>query len=297
MGHTHGHQINSKNLLYATLLNFGITVVEVIGGLMSNSLSLLSDALHNLTDAIAVLIAYIANKTGNRQANIRKTFGYKRIEILAALINGIVLVAISVYLFYEAYKRFINPEEIKGMIMLVVATAGLIANLVAVFILQKDSKHNINVKAAYVHLIGDTLSSVAVIIGGVLIHFYNIYWIDPLVTVLVGLYILKESWRIIRETINILMQATPTGLNIEEVKNTVEAMPLVKNIHHMHAWNLTDKEIHFEAHIDLEKDIPVSETAQLQKNIEKMLHDQFDVEHVTLQFEFGCCNRPNIIGH
>lgn len=297
MGHDHGHHINQKNLLTATVLNLAITIAEVIGGILSNSLALLSDALHNLSDTIAVFIAYIANKAGHKNANKRKTFGYKRIEILAALLNGAILVGISVYLFFEAYKRFINPQEIKGGLMLIVAVIGLLANLIAVLILKGDSKHNINVKAAYLHLLGDTMSSIAVIVGGVLIYFYNIYWIDPLVTVLVGIYIIKESWKIIRETVDILMQSTPSGLDIDSLKKQIEAIPEVNNIHHIHAWNLTDKESHFEGHVDVVKDLTISQTNVILQKIEKMLQREYDIDHVTLQFEYGCCDDTSTLVH
>ena len=173
--HSHGYHVDlkEKNLLFATALNLLITVVEIIGGLISNSLALLSDALHNLGDTFAVLLAYIANRIGKKDATEKKTFGFKRIEILAALLNAVVLIVIIVFLFIEAYHRFTSPEPIKGLIMFIVATIGLIANLMAVLLLKNDSQSNINIRAAYLHLIGDTISSVAVIIGSILIYFFE----------------------------------------------------------------------------------------------------------------------------
>lgn len=191
MAHHHEHhqhkEMSSAKLLWVTILNFSITVVQVIGGLISNSLSLLSDALHNLGDTSAIFIAFLAGKRSQKSADEKNTFGYKRVEILAALFNAVVLIVICVFLFFEAYKRFINPEPIKGAVMLIVATFGLLANVISVLVLQKDKNHNLNVKAAYLHLMGDTLSSVAVILGGIAIWLWNITWIDPLITVLVGI--------------------------------------------------------------------------------------------------------------
>lgn len=298
-GHSHGHhgEISEKRLILSTLLNLVITLAEFIGGLLSNSLSLLSDALHNLSDTIAMFIALVANKASKKTANTQMTFGYKRIEILAAFFNAVVLVAISIYLFVEAIQRFYHPEEIKGGIMLIVAAIGLVANLVSMLLLKNDSAKSLNIKAAYLHLLGDTLSSVAVIVGGVLIYYKGYYWIDPLVTIVVGLYILKESWSIITETIEILMQSTPTGIDLEEVKSMLEQMPEIENIHHIHAWKMNENISHFEGHINLKKDIFVSKTEEIKRNVEHVLHEQFNFKHVTLQFEYKCCTDKIIITH
>lgn len=297
-GHHHHHEgseISGKNLLLATILNFAITIAEVIGGLLSNSLALLSDALHNLSDSVAVLLAWIANKVSKRKNTEKRTFGYKRIEILTALFNAVVLIVISFFLFYEAYRRFYEPEEIKAGLMLIVAVIGLIANILSVFILKKDSKENLNVKAAYVHLIGDTLSSVAVIIGGILIYFYDIFWLDPLLTILIGLYILKETWSILKETIDILMQTTPAELDLQKVKTEIEQLKEILNIHHVHAWKLTDKEIHFDCHVDLRSDQRLSEIEAIRKNIEELLYYKFGINHITIQFEYENCDSKSLI--
>jgi cobalt-zinc-cadmium efflux system protein len=205
--HESHHQpgnVKGNRLLAATILNFIISIAEISGGLISNSLSLISDALHNLSDGLAIFIAWIANKIGRRPSNSKRTFGYKRIEILAAFFNALILIAISLYLFYEAILRMIAPEPVKGLIMLIVALIGLLANLAAVLLLRGDAKRNINVKAAYLHLLGDTLSSVAVIIGGTLIYFFEFYWIDPIITIVIGIYIIKETWTILKQTIDSL---------------------------------------------------------------------------------------------
>lgn len=292
-----GHKLNTKNLRISVVLNLAIAVAEVVGGLLANSLSLLSDALHNLGDGLALLFAYIANRVSRRDATDKKTFGYKRIEILSAFINSMVLIAISVYLFVEAIKRFYNPATIDSTIMLIVASIGLAANVISVLILHKDSAHNLNIKAAYLHLIGDTLSSVVVIIGGVLIYYYDLYWIDPAVTILIGIYILKEAIAIVKETLNILMQSTPEGIDLRDVKDEVEKLPGINNIHHVHTWALNENQFHFEAHVDLEKDMAVSESTLMQQEIEKLLYDKFDFAHVTLQFEYDTCDEKHLVNN
>ena len=179
--------------------------------------------------------------------------------------------------------------------MLIVAVIGLLANLISVLMLRKDKSHNINIKAAYLHLIGDTLSSVAVIAGGILIVFFEAYWVDPVITFLIGIYIIKETYQILKETINILMQATPQNININEIKGEIENLPEINNIHHVHIWNLSDTDTHFECHIDLEVDMPVSRTDSLRQQIDELLSNKFNISHTTVQIEFNCCDDKGVI--
>lgn len=297
-GHGHHHStsgISEKNLLVAVFLNFTISIAEIIGGILSNSLALLSDAIHNLGDGLAVLLAYIAHRVSKRESNQRKTFGYKRIEILAAFVNSIVLVAICIFLIWEAVERFQNPAPIKGVIMFSVAAVGLVANLVAVVLLQSDSKKNINIRAAYLHLLGDTLSSIVVILGGILIWQFEIYWIDPLITMLISLYIMKETYLLLKDSFNILMQSSPKELDLDDIKIEVENLEGVKNIHHVHAWSLNDHQVHFEGHIDLNEDMPVSRTDVLKNRIRSLLRNKFHIDHTTLEVEFGRCHDDELI--
>lgn len=291
----HTPPVKGNRLLAAVLLNLIISIAEIVGGLLSNSLSLISDALHNLSDGLAIFIAWIANKISKRPSNSKRTFGYKRIEILAAFFNALILIVISLYLFYEAVLRIIEPEPVKGILMFIVASIGLLANLAAVFLLRTDSKKNINVRAAYLHLLGDTLTSIAVIIGSILIIFLEIYWIDPIITIVIGLYILKETWSILKQTIDILMQGTPEGLDLEQIRHDLEQIPEIANIHHVHLWNLDDQSIHFECHVDLKEDYRLSETCDIQLKIESLLHDTYDIGHVTIQFEYQRCDDKNMI--
>lgn len=282
-------------MLIATVLNFLIALAEIIGGILSNSLSLLSDAFHNLSDALAVLIAWIAHKISKRPSNEKRTFGYKRVEILAALLNAVVLAVISVYLFYEAALRLIEPQPVKGLIMLVVASIGFLANLFAVILLHHDSRRNINFKAAYLHLIGDTLSSVAVIIGAVLIYYFEIYWVDPVITILIGLYILKETVVILKQANDILMQGTPSGADLEVIRRDLETIPEIANIHHVHIWNLDDQSIHFECHVDLKEDARLSKTEEVYRKMESLLREKHGIGHLTIQFEHQWCDDKNMI--
>jgi len=293
--HHKNRPTSGKNLLIVTILNAVITVAEIIGGLISNSLALLSDALHNLSDTIAVFIAYVANRYSKKPSNEKQTFGYKRVQILAALLNAVVLIVISVYLFYEAYHRLLEPEPIKGLIMLIVAFIGLLANLAAVLLLRKDKKRNLNIKAAYVHLLGDTLSSLAVIIGGILIYFYSWYWVDPIITFLIGIYIIKETWSILKETIEILMQSTPRGINVKRLREDVERIPEIENIHHLHIWNLDDQSIHFECHVDLKENLDLKSAETIRTEIAKILEERHNISHVTIQFEHKWCEDKGLI--
>ena len=287
--------ISENNLLIAVVLNFTITAAEIVGGILSNSLALLSDALHNLGDGFAVLLAYIAHRVSKRESNSRKTFGYKRVEIMAAFINSFILAAICIFLIWEAIERFRNPAPIKGAIMFSVAAVGLLANLVGVILLRTDSTKNINIRAAYLHMLGDTLSSIVVIIGGLLIWKFKIYWIDPLITLLISLYILKETYLLLRDSFNILMQSAPKDIDLEKVKFEVENIEGVKNLHHVHLWSLNDRQVHFEGHVDLVTDLSTSQAGDLNKQISKLLNDRFEIEHTTLQMEFGCCPEQELI--
>jgi len=293
--HHHHHAVNENNLLGATLLNLVITIVEIAGGLLSGSLALLSDALHNLSDTFATFIAYLAIIIGKREANQKKTFGYKRLEILAALTNAVILIVMSVFLGKEAWHRMQNPVPINSMIMLIVGMIGLLANVYAVIILRKDAHKSINVKAAYVHLIGDSLSSVMVIVGGVLIRIFKIDWIDPLITIIISIYIIRSGFLILLQSVNILMQSTPDGLDLSAIKKEVEQQTEVLNIHHLHTWMLTDQEIHMEAHIELKRDLKLSQVKLIQEAIEKLLKNNFGIRHITLQFEFKTSHNPSLI--
>ncbi len=285
---------SEKNLFITMALNFFITIAEVLGGFISGSLSLISDAMHNFSDGIAILITYIAMRLSKKPKTLKYTFGLKRAEIIAAIINATTLIIISFFLIKEAIDRFSNPSPITGSMMLIVASLGLIANVIGTLLLKKGSTNNLNIRAAYFHLLSDAVSSLAVIIGAVFIIFYQIYWIDPLLTVLISVYILKETYEIVKEALDVIMMSSPKGIELNELKNLVESITGVKNVHHIHLWRMNDNDTHFEAHIEVE-DMAVSKTIDIQKQIEGRLHDKYEINHTTLQFECDKCDHKTII--
>jgi cobalt-zinc-cadmium efflux system protein len=294
--HTHtslGGQLE-KNLFITMLLNFLITVVEIVGGIVSGSLSLLSDAIHNFSDGIAIIVSYIAIRLSKKPRTLKYTFGLKRAELLAAIINASTLIIISFFLIKEAIERFSNPTPITGNLMLIVAAVGLVANIVGTVLLKRGADQNINIRAAYVHLLSDAISSISVIIGAVFIMMFNITWIDPALTIFISLYILKETYEIAKESVDVIMMSTPPDIDINEVQRAIKGVPGVKNIHHVHLWKMNDSDIHFEAHIDVD-DVPVSRTAEIRGAIERCLHDTYDVNHTTLQFECDSCRTKDLV--
>lgn len=292
-GHSHNvTNLSGTKIFWVTVLNATITIAEIVGGILSGSLALLSDAVHNFSDTVAIALSYFANKIAQKPKDAKRTYGYKRVEILTAFINSAVLLAISLVLIFEAFKRLKSPEGIDGTLMITVALIGLVANFVSVYLLEKDSHENLNIKSSYLHLLSDTVSSVGVLLGGIAIKLWGIVWIDPLITVLISLYISRETWQIIKKTVEILMQSAAT-LDYESIKRYIEAINRVKNIHHVHSWMINEKTIYFEAHIELD-DMQLSEAELIYEQIEHYLREQHGVSHVTLQAEVDKCSDKNI---
>jgi len=293
--HTHKENNKENRLIVSAGLNFATTLAQIIGGILSGSLALISDALHNLSDTVALVVSFFAVRISKRKNTEAQTFGYKRAEILAALFNACALVVVSIFLFKEAITRFTHPHPINSVLMLSVASVGLIANIISVFLLKTHAHEDLNVKAAYVHLFSDFLSSIAVIIGACAIFISKAYWIDPALTILIGIYVLKEGYKIIEESTRILMQHVPKGINLREIQAQIEGIDGVKDIHHAHLWAVTERDIHFEAHINVSRDMPVSETCLLVKRVEEILKDKFAITHVTLQIEVNSCKGVSLI--
>jgi len=279
----------------AISLNLFITVFEFIGGIISGSLALISDALHNLTDTFALVISFIALQFSKRENTEKSTFGYKRAEVLAALFNASALVIASFFLFKEAFIRFIHPVAVNTSIMIAVAVVCLAANAFSALLLRKDSRDNINIKSAYVHLVTDALSSVAVIAGGILIYFLGIQWIDPFLTLIIGIYVLKAGYAIVLQAVHILMMHTPYGLDISAIAREISTIQGVKNVHHVHLWGVTENDFHFEAHIDVAWDMKVSETCRIRESIALLLEEKYNINHTTLQFESNVCDDVSLI--
>lgn len=289
------HHFREENLIITMVLNFIITLVEVIGGLLSGSLSLLSDALHNFSDGISVIVSFIALKLSKRENTLKNTFGYKRAEILAALFNSSFLIIIYFFLFKEAYLRIQHPQNIESKIMITVALVGFVANTISVFLLKSGSKDNMNIRSAYVHLFSDSLSSVAVIIGGIFIYYFDLTIVDPILTFIIGAYVLKEGFEILKKSASILMEKTPVQINILKIKEVVEKIPEVDNLHHVHIWQVDDKEFLFEGHIDVKENINLSKAEELRSNISSILFNEFGINHTTIQIEYNTCKDKEII--
>ncbi|UOB19318.1 cation diffusion facilitator family transporter [Abyssalbus ytuae] len=285
--HHHHSDLKGRNLFISILLNILITASQVVGGILSNSLSLLSDALHNFTDVLSLVISYIANLLSKRKASTNKTFGYKRAEIIAAFVNAATLIVVAVLLIKEAVKRFLHPHEIESDIVIWLSLLGIVANGLSVLLLKKDADKNINMRSAYLHLLTDMLASVAVLVGGLLMKFYKIYWVDSVLTFLIAVYLVYVGYDLLKRSTRMLMLFAPDHINIKEIVTAIHQIPSVNKLHHIHVWCLNDDELHLEAHLDLKEDIKVSEFDNILEKIEKILHDDFQINHVNIQPEYN----------
>jgi len=283
-----GNQIMQKKLLLTILLNIIITVSQLIGGLISGSIALLSDAVHNLSDVIALGISYVAHKLATqKEQTLDKTFGYKRAEIVAALINSTILIVLAFFLVYGAVQRFQNPRVVEGNIIIYLAVLSIVLNILSVWILKSGAQKSLNIKSVYVNLMSDVMTSFVVLIGGLLIKFKHWYLIDPVLSLIIAFYLLYISWDILKESIGIMMQFAPKDIDITEVEKAVTELPAVKNIHHVHIWQLNDREYHLEAHIEFNKDIKLSEFDEICERIEKLLQEKFHINHTNIQPEWN----------
>jgi cobalt-zinc-cadmium efflux system protein len=291
----HSHQRSEKNLFLSIILNVGITLAQIIGGFLSGSLALLSDALHNFTDVVSLVISYTASKYARKSATYNKTFGYKRAEIIAAFINSASLIIIAVILMIEAVERFLDPQSINSTLVIWLSALAIIFNGLSVLLLLKDRKSNLNIASAYFHLLTDMLASVAVLIGGILMKYYAIYWLDSVLTFAIALYLIFVGISLFKSSFKILMQFTPSHIKIDEIVTRVNQIELVKNIHHIHVWQLNEQELHLEAEIDFKKDLSLSTFEDILEQIEEVLLKEFGINHITIQPEFKKSDNKNII--
>ncbi|UOQ46764.1 cation diffusion facilitator family transporter [Gracilibacillus caseinilyticus] len=296
-GHHHHHTNNKKALFISFILITAFMILEVVGGLLTNSLALLSDAGHMLSDAFAMGLSLFAFKLSEKAANNQKTFGYKRFEILAAFINGVTLLVISIYIFYEAYHRFLEPPNVSPM-MLWIAVTGLVVNIIVAFILMYsgDTEGNLNMRSAFLHVLGDLLGSVGAIVAGILIMFFDWNLADPIASIVVALLILVSGYRVTRDSFHILMEGTPDNLSYQEIENELVQLNGVINIHDLHVWTITSDFPSLTCHIVVEED---TDRDLLLKKASTVLHDQFGIHHTTIQVEGAgselekeedCCN-------
>lgn len=288
--HRHHHPDPGNRLGLVALLNLLITLAQLVGGLLAGSLALISDAMHNASDALALALAWWARRLKMRPADPKYTFGLRRAEILAALFNAATLIGVSVYLAIEALGRLQDPPEVSASLVVLLAALGLLVNGGSIWLLGNHGHDHgdLNTRAAWLHLAGDALTSLAVLLGGLAIWLWGWYWVDPLVTLAISAFLLITSWRLIRQTLDVLLMAVPPNLSLEQIENAVTALAGVEDIHHVHLWQLDGDRLHFEAHLVV-ADIRVAETGELHRQVSETLQG-FGISHVTLQFECGDCS-------
>ena len=287
--HDH-HQVNggARQLLIALLIVVVVMVAEVVGGLLSNSLALLGDAGHMLVDALALSISLMAIWIARRPADTAKTYGYHRVEIIAALTNGIILVLVAVFIFYRAYQRLLEPPEVDAALMMGIAAIGLVANLAGILLLRRARHTSINIKAAVWHILGDTISSCGVIVGGIIIAVTGWGIVDPVIAIVIGTIILWGAVRLVRESSDILLEAVPAHIQMSEVSQVMMNVPGVRDVHDMHIWTITSGIYALSAHILID-DQTVARSAEIVRAVEEKLARHFDITHTTLQLECEKC--------
>lgn len=302
MGHSHNHthphnhaDLKGRNLVISIFLNIVITVAQIVGGLISGSLSLLSDALHNFSDVISLVVSYVANKYSKKAASLKKTFGYKRAEIVAAFVNAATLIVVAIFLIKEAIIRFKHPQEIESGLVIWLSLIAILGNGLSVLLLKKESESNMNMKSAYLHLLTDMMASVAVLIGGLLMKYYQVFWVDSVLTFIIALYLIGMGYDLLKDSFKILMLFTPQSIKIQEIVADIQKLNGIKNVHHVHIWQLNEDEIHLEAHIDFKDDIPLSKFDVVLHEIEDLVHENYDINHVNIQPEFGKCDIKDVI--
>ena len=295
MGHGHDHHhhhdiegMGDRRLIWAIAINMVLTLAQVVGGILSGSLALIADALHNFSDAAALLIAWVARRVGRKPADSFKTFGYKRAEVIAALINLVTLVIVGLYLIYEALWRIYEPTSIDGWTVIVVAGVALVIDVATAILTFSMSKHSMNIRAAFLHNVSDALASAGVIVAGSLILLYGWYWTDTALTLLIAGYVLYQAATLLPKTIHILMEGTPEDISIEEVIKAMEGVRSVSNVHHVHLWQLDEHRNGLEAHVVID-DFMDSEA--IKTALKDELKQRFSIVHSTLEFEVDHCGR------
>ena len=289
--HAHSHSVegvSETKLFFVVILNLIITLAEILGGIFSGSLALISDALHNFSDSVAVISSLIAIRLGKRAADNKKTFGYKRAEILVALFNAAILIGISIFLFFEAFRSLLYPQKINTSVMIPVAIISLVANAASALLLHADVEKSLNLRSSYLHLLSDALISVGVLVGALLIKYFQIYWIDAVLTFIIGIFVIRAAYYIFLETCNILMQGAPSNVNISDISNHILEIPGVCEVHDIHVWQMNEREFFLDAHIQVDENLTIDKTDILRSEINNILEHHFDIQNSVLQIENKC---------
>lgn len=284
-GHHH-HQVEGKNLLFSIILNLVITIAQVIGGLISGSLALISDALHNFSDVLSLVFSYVAHKLSKKKASVNQTFGYKRAELIAAFVNAMTLIIVALFLVYGAIERFFNPQVIASELVIWLSILGIVVNGLSVLMLKKDADKNLNMKSAYLHLFTDMLASVAVLVGGLLMKYFQWFWVDSVMTLVIAIYLIIVGFDLLKKSTQMLMLFTPSHIKINDIISEVHKISGVNKLHHIHVWYLNEDELHLEAHIDCSEDIRMSEFNEILHKIEHVLLEKFHINHINIQPEY-----------
>lgn len=284
--HNHHHEVQGKNLLFSIVLNIVITVAQVIGGILSGSLALISDALHNFSDVLSLVFSYVAHKLSKKKASVNQTFGYKRAELIAAFVNAMTLIIVALLLIYGATERFFNPQKIESGLVIWLSILGIVVNGLSAILLKNDADKNLNMKSAYLHLFTDMLASVAVLIGGLLMKQYQWFWVDSLLTLLIAVYLIIVGVDLLKKSTQMLMLFTPVHIDINEIVGEVHKISGGGKLHHIHVWHLNDDELHLEAHLDCLEDIKMSEFNEIVHQVEHVLFDKFQINHINIQPEY-----------
>ncbi len=288
MGHEHHHhEVTGKNLFWVILLNAGISLAELVGGIIAGSMSLISDAIHNFSDVISLIVSYIANRLSKKASNEKQTFGYKRSEIIAAFFNASTLIILAGFILFEAVQRLLHPNPIKSDLVIWLALGSIAVNGLSVLFIKEDAKDNMNMKSAYLHLLGDMMTSIAVLIGGIVMKYFHIYWIDPVFSILIAIYLIYMSWSIFKSSLKIMMQFTPDNIDINQIAEDIGQIDGVKNIHHIHIWQINEHDVMFEAHLDLDEDCRITGFEKIMLEVNTYLKEYHGIEHTTLQPEYS----------
>jgi cobalt-zinc-cadmium efflux system protein len=294
--HTHNHSHigdlaaqTTKRLALSLGLTLAFVFIELIAGLIGNSLALLTDAAHNFTDVIALGLSWYALRIALQPANAGKTYGYHRVGILVALVNSTTLVLISLGIFYEAYKRFLSPPEVNASILVGVGVVAFFINLGTALLVKKGSEHDLNLRSAFLHLMGDVLSTLGAVVAGIIIAFTKWNWLDPLVSILIGLLILWNAWGILRQTIHILLESTPANISIPKMVADLLEVEGVRGVHDLHVWSISENLRVLSAHI-ITDDISISTGTLIQRNLNEVLFHKYNIQHATLQLECEGCD-------